>query len=145
MKYIYVGFKGKNNPSSYIATQFQESFLLTNSFQGIDKDIHKIEDCKDGIILFGLRPKLKNQIQVEQICCYNGNKISSKFDFSHLSQALKDFEVKFNKSPSKYLCNYAYYRLCEKFSGNVILLHIPFAKEFADKILQCLLDFKKRE
>lgn len=142
MKYIYIGFKGKNNPSSYIATQFQESFLLTNSFQGIDKNILKIEECKDGIILFGLKPELKNQIQVEQVCCYNGNEISSKFDFSYLNQALKDFEVKFNKIPSKYLCNYAYFRLCEKFKYNVILLHIPFAKEFADEILQCLLDFE---
>ncbi|MDE6241359.1 MAG: hypothetical protein K2M08_02925 [Anaeroplasmataceae bacterium] len=139
MKYIYVGFKGKNNPSFYIVSQFQESFFLTNSFGGIEKDIENIKTSKDGILLFGLKPKLKNQIQIELTSKYQNQKIKTGFDVSKLNLIFKEVEVVYHEKPSQYLCNYAYYKLLEKFNGNVILIHVPFSKEYADKIV---LDLK---
>ncbi|MDE7106463.1 MAG: hypothetical protein K2O22_04790 [Anaeroplasmataceae bacterium] len=138
MKYKFIGFKGKNNPSFYIVSKFQESFLLTNSLKGIEKDLENIEDCLDGILLFGLKPKLKNQIQVE--CSYKlNNKVhSTNFNLSQLESIFQDMEVIYNDFPSNYLCNYAYGLLCKKFKGNVILIHVPFSKDYAEKIIQCL-------
>lgn len=138
MKYKFIGFKGKNNPSSYIVSRFQESFLLTNSLKGIERDLEKIEDCMDGILLFGLKPELKNQIQVE--CSYRrDNKVYlTEFNLSVFKSIFQDMEVIYNDSPSNYLCNYAYGLLCKKFKGNAILIHVPFSKDYAEKIIQCL-------
>ncbi|MDE6407414.1 MAG: hypothetical protein K2K48_06740 [Anaeroplasmataceae bacterium] len=138
MKYIYVGFKGKNNPSFYIVSKFQESFFLTNSYLGIDRDIKKIKDCKDGILLFGLKPKLYNKIQIELVSKFNNKELKPRIDFSKLNQVFKEVEVVYNEKPTAYLCNYAYYRLLEKFNGNVILIHVPFSKEYAEQIISCL-------
>ncbi|MDE5546049.1 MAG: hypothetical protein K2I88_01145 [Anaeroplasmataceae bacterium] len=138
MKYVYVGFKGKNNPSFYIVSQFQDSFFLTNSFGGIEKDIENIKTSEDGILLFGLKPKLKNKIQIELVSKYQGQELKTKFDFSMFNRVFEEVEVIYNTNPTNYLCNFAYYKLLEKFNGNAILIHVPFSKEYADKIISKL-------
>ena len=138
MKYIYVGFKGKHNPSSYIVSKFQESFFLTNSYLGIDRDIEKIKEDKDGILLFGLKPGLTNKIQIELLSRRNHKDLKTTWDLSKLNSIFKGLDIVYNDIPTNYLCNYAYYSLLEKFDGNVLLIHVPFSKEYADQIIMCI-------
>ncbi|MDE7162377.1 MAG: hypothetical protein K2N65_06455, partial [Anaeroplasmataceae bacterium] len=54
-----------------------------------------------------------------------------------------ELEIKENRIPSKYYCNYAYYLLLKKYKGNVLLIHIPFSKEFRNKIISCFKNLQK--
>ena len=139
MSYLYIGFKGKNNPSNYIVNQLPGShFFLTNSFSGIQKDIESLETTCENIILFGLNSKLKEEVQIEYCCEVDNERMTSNLDITKLKKTLSKFKMKNSYVPSHYLCNYAYYLLCKKFNSKVILLHIPFSKEYADEILQAL-------
>ena len=44
-KVLLTGFKGKNNSSSILVQSISENYrLLTNSFEGLKKDIEEIDD-----------------------------------------------------------------------------------------------------
>ena len=52
-KTLYVGFKGKNNTSSILVkTISEDSFLLTNSFGGLQIDIELLNVYYDCVMLF---------------------------------------------------------------------------------------------
>ena len=65
MKILYTGFKGKNNASCQLIELIDPSdkILLTNSFEGIKRDLDNISlELYDLIIMFGINKKLKGKI-----------------------------------------------------------------------------------
>lgn len=52
---LFVGFKGKNNASSILLKSISEnSYFLTNSFEGLKRDIESLSHSFDCVILFGI-------------------------------------------------------------------------------------------
>lgn len=67
-KKLYVGFKGKNNASSVLVKSIsRNSYLLTNSFEGLKKDIELLDESYDCIIFFGIDKQLKDTVRIEQV------------------------------------------------------------------------------
>ncbi len=52
---LHIGFKGKNNASYILVKSIStDSYLLTNSFEGLKRDIENLDYSYDCVILFGI-------------------------------------------------------------------------------------------
>ena len=61
MKVLCTGFKGKNNSSYYLLSKISgQKLFLTNSYDGLKKDIMNVTDKYDLVVMFGLDTSLKN-------------------------------------------------------------------------------------
>lgn len=55
MKILYTAFKGKNNTSYEVASHLNRAVLfLTNSFQGLERDINTADGNYDVVYMFGV-------------------------------------------------------------------------------------------
>ena len=64
---LYIGFKGKNNASSILVKNISDdSYLLTNSFSGLQRDIESINVNYDYVVLFGIDKSLKDTVRIEK-------------------------------------------------------------------------------
>ena len=136
MKKLIVGFKGKNNSSSILVSSISsEYFLLTNSFEGLRKDIEGLSDDYDEVYLFGVDKNLSNSFRIEKMAEKDGDTLQSKLDLESLRERLASFMIKteISSTPTKYLCNEAYLYLLEKYKGNAALIHIPTIKNFKEE------------
>ena len=121
MKRLLIGFKGKHNTSSLILDQLDvagDQILLTNSIQGIKKDLNSIElEAYDFIFLFGCRKQLENHILLELVAGTKEEVLESSFPWENFSE-------KVNRTVHFGLCNTAYYEILKR-NKNAILIHIP--------------------
>ena len=79
-KVLLTGFKGKNNSSSILVQSISENYrLLTNSFEGLKKDIEEIDEGFDFLIMFGCDKNLKDSVQIERFAEKNGEKMEQEF------------------------------------------------------------------
>lgn len=129
MKKIYIGFKGKNNASQYIVEMIdnEEKMLLTNSFDGIIRNLKNIEiQSYDLIILFGINKLLKDRVVVEVNATEGNIVLNTSLDYIKIQNEITSHGIltDINFEPAKYLCNYAYYNILSK-NKNVIFIHIP--------------------
>lgn len=128
---LFVGFKGKNNASSMLAEQLSPNpLLLTNSFSGIRRDIDSICNEYDCLVMFGIDKTLINSVRIERIASLNGIKKVSNLDLQRLKENLtvKGVPAEISEIPTAYLCNEAYWRVLDKFSGRAVFIHIPTMK-----------------
>lgn len=134
---VFVGFKGKNNSSSMLVESMPyPGYLLTNSFEGLKKDIDNMPlDC-DNVYLFGVDKNLKDLLRIEQAAEKDGINLTSKLDLTSISQKYSSVGIVSTKSanPTRYLCNEAYFYLLQKYNGNAVLIHIPTIKYFNEKL-----------
>ncbi len=66
MDRLYVGFKGKGNSSNKIVSSIiGEKLFLTNSFDGLKRDIENISKSYESIYMFGLDKSLKGTVRIE--------------------------------------------------------------------------------
>ena len=126
MKILYTAFKGKNNTSYQVASRLNGTVLfLTNSFQGLERDINTVANIYDVVYMLGVDKSLKNKIKIETCAEYNGERIFTEFDISWVK---KRFDNKLSYSisdcPTKYLCNAAFYHMLKK-NKNTVFIHIP--------------------
>lgn len=137
---LYIGFKGKNNASCILVKAISEdSYLLTNSFAGLKRDIELLGSSYDYVILFGIDKRLVNTVRIEKVAeketkefsSLNLENISAQLDVVGISNYLSD-------KPTHYLCNDAYWHLLRKFNGNVVLIHIPSIKNMNEKFIEGL-------
>ena len=107
---LCIGFKGKNNASSILAKNISEdSYLLTNSFSGLQRDIEAINVNYDCVVLFGIDKSLKDTVRIEkaaeketrEFSALNLEKISAQLAAAGISNYLSE-------NPTHYLCNDAY-------------------------------------
>ena len=135
-KKLFVGFKGKNNSSSMLVSSISsEHFLLTNSFEGVRKDIDELFEDYDEVYLFGADKNLSDSFRIERLAEKGGKRLKSKLDLEKVKEQFASFRIKAEilNTPTKYLCNDAYWYLLEKYKRNAVLIHIPTVKNFKEE------------
>ena len=140
-KTLFTAFKGNNNTSYQLVSRINKnSFYLTNSFMGLEKDILSIEGNYDTVYMFGIDKNLVGEVRIETCAEYNGEYISSRFDLMDLKEKFKNYNVGFSIStkPTHYLCNAAYYHMLKR-NLNTIFIHIPSLKGMNDDLMNKLL------
>ena len=135
-KTLFVGFKGKNNSSYKLVSSISsDHFLLTNSFEGLRKDIEGLAGAYDEVYLFGADKNLSDSFRIERFAEKDGKRLKSKLNLEQVKEQFTSFMIKaeISSTPTKYLCNEAYWYLLEKFDGNAVLIHIPTIKNFKEE------------
>ena len=145
MKVLYTGFKGKNNSSNQLLSEILgEKQFLTNSFEGLKRDIMTISDTYDFVIMFGLDTNLKDTVRIECVAEYEGRIETTKADYTALCRCLEENDIHciVSEMPTKYLCNAAYYHMLHKTDGKAVFIHIPSIKNMSEamsnKLAQCV-------
>ena len=137
---LYIGFKGKNNASCILAkTISADSYLLTNSFEGLKRDIDALSCSYDSVILFGIDKNLTNTVRIEKAAEKN-TKLYSVLNLEDMSAQLEAIGVSnyLSDKPTHYLCNAAYWYLLRKFKGNAVLIHIPSIKNINEHLMESI-------
>lgn len=137
-QWIYIGFKGKNNASSMLVDYLSEkTYLLTNSFGGVKRDIEKLAETYDYVLMFGVDKNLKNSVRIERMAEREGVCLLSDFDLDDISKRLNSAGVMnfVSNTPTHYLCNEAYWFALQKYKGKVVFIHIPTIKNIGDGFL----------
>ena len=83
MRKLYTAFKGSHNTSFQLVNQINGvRMFLTNSFQGVEKDILSLSTDYDAIYMFGTDISLKNSIRIETCVNYNGELVNTFWSVS---------------------------------------------------------------
>ncbi len=128
MKILYVGFKGAKNTSYQLVSSFPGDHLfLTNSFEGLARDIDALEYGYDAVIMFGIDKTLFASLRVERCAELYGELLTTKLYAEQLARGFRENGIRCDVSdtPSRYLCNAAYFRMLQKTSGKAVFVHIP--------------------
>ncbi len=141
MKILYTAFKGKNNTSYQVASRLNGTVLfLTNSFQGLEKDIATVVNDYDVVYMLGCNKSLNNKIKIETCAEYNGERIFTEFDISELKKRIDNkLSYSISYSPTKYLCNAAFYHMLKK-NKNTIFIHIPSISGINNCLIEDILE-----
>ena len=148
LRILLTGFKGKNNSSSILVQSISENYrLLTNSFEGLKKDIEEIDEGFDFLIMFGCDKNLKDSVRIERFAEKNGEKIASALDLENISKNLAAAEINnfISDSPGHYLCNEAYWYALQKFNSRAVFIHIPTIKNIDDDFIDKMKKFMSYE
>lgn len=147
-KILLTGFKGKNNSSGKLVQAISQNYkLLTNSFDGVKKDIEEISDDFDFVIMFGCDKNLKDSVRIERFAQKNNEKITSALDLENISKRLGNVGIKnvISDVTRAYLCNEAYWSALKKFNNKVVFIHIPTFKNIDDGIVDKMKRFVNYE
>lgn len=142
METLFIGFKGKNNSSFQLVSQINgDRLFLTNSFEGLKKDIDSIEKDYDIIYMFGLDKSLKNQIRIDTIAKNNETIVGSDFNIDNFKNILMKNSINYYTSnkPTNYFCNEAYYYVLSKVTKNAVFIHIPSTKNMNENFVEKLV------
>ncbi|MBR5540007.1 MAG: hypothetical protein IKU56_01330 [Clostridia bacterium] len=142
MKTLYTAFKGKNNTSYQLVAAINgESLLLTNSFQGIERDIVDLCSNYDAVVMFGVDKTLVNCIRIEGCAEHNGETICSSYDIKLFAQKIIRAKIPHNISykPTKYFCNFAYWHMLHRVP-NTVFIHIPSIGRMTPDFMKILID-----
>ena len=149
MRVLYTGFKGKNNSSYQLLAKISgQKLFLTNSFDGLKKDIMNVKDSYDLVVMFGLDTSLKDAVRIERSAELGGIERATKIDCDEICGCLATNGVRCAVSniPTQYLCNAAYFHMLEKVSGKAVFIHIPSTKNMSEglteKIVKCMEELK---
>ncbi len=145
-KILLTGFKGKNNSSGNLVQTISQNYkLLTNSFDGVKKDIEEISDDFDFVIMFGCDKNLKDSVRIERFAQKNGDIIASGLDLVKISDKLGAAGIKnfISDIPGHYLCNEAYWSALKIFNNKAVFIHIPTLKNIDDDFIKRMKKFNK--
>lgn len=138
---LYVAFKGTGNSSNKIVRNLKgDKLFLTNSFDGLKRDIEGESGIYDTVYMFGLDKNLKGRIRVEQCATKNNISISSELDIEKLIVNLNKSGIaaEMGNTPKESLCNTAYWYMLNKYYNKVAFFHVPSIKyineDFISKI-----------
>ena len=141
MKILFTAFKGTHNTSFQLVDQIgADSVLLTNSFQGLEKDISSVSDDYSVVYMFGVDKHLADKVRIETCANNNDETLNTDFDILHLEKELRNGEISYTVSdkPIRYLCNAAYYHMLKK-NPNTIFIHIPSLKGMSIEMMNRLI------
>lgn len=140
-KVLYIGFKGKNNASGRLAESLSpDHLLLTNSFEGLKKDIDSIGQEYDCAVMFGVDKNLVSTVRIELSAVKGDKKYYSKLNADKFASSLDAAGIKtvISDDPKTCLCNEAYWNALSRFEGRAIFIHIPTIRNadeaFLDKM-----------
>ena len=81
MKILFTAFKGVHNTSFQLVDQTAANhILLTNSFQGLEKDISFISSDYSIVYMFGVDKKLIDKVRIETCAKYNDETVCTDFN-----------------------------------------------------------------
>ena len=85
--------------------------------------------------MFGADKNLSDSFRIERLAEKGGKRLKSKLDLEKVKEQFASFRIKAEilNTPTKYLCNDAYWYLLEKYKGNAVLIHIPTVKNFKEE------------
>ena len=145
MSTLYVAFKGKGNSSNRIVSNLiGDKLFLTNSYTGLKYDIDNINDIYDLVYMFGLDKQLKGDIRIDCVAAKDDVRLCSDIDLDVISTSLNKHGITANigNTPTKYLCNEAYWYMLRKYNRHVVFFHVPSIKyiteEYIEKIKNAL-------
>lgn len=155
-KCLFVGFKGMKNSSCVLVSELlkesplredgalKKFCLLTNSFEGVKRDINAIEGSYDFVIMFGCDKSLKDCVRLERFAEKDGLKCETRLDVKLLSETLARDGVEnvISETPAHYLCNEAYWYALQKFEGKAVFIHIPTLKNIDENFISKMKEFK---
>ena len=118
--------------------------LLTNSFEGVKRDIEAIEGTYDFVIMFGCNKSLKDCVRLECFAEKDGVKCETRLDVKLLSETLarEGVENVISETPTQYLCNEAYWNALQKFEGKAVFIHIPTLKNLDVNLISKIKELK---
>lgn len=128
MERLYVAFKGKCNSSNKIVNCIAgEKLFLTNSFEGLKKDIASINKPYDSVYMFGLDKNLKGTIRIESLAVKDKKILRSTLNLEEVLRSLmhNEIEAYIGCTPKKSLCNEAFWYMLQKFDNKAIFFHVP--------------------
>lgn len=128
MRILYVAFKGKGNSSNKIVSSFDgDKLFLTNSYMGLKRDIDSIHDTYDLVYIFGLDKQLRGDIRIDSVAAKDGVRLCSDIDLDVITTNLNEngIAVSISTTPTKYLCNEAYWYMLNKYDNRVVFFHVP--------------------
>ena len=136
-KTLLIGFKGKNNASKMLVEHISsEHVLITNSYEGLKRDIDAISSGYYRVFLFGIDKKLASSVRIEKYAQKDGEKIHSGLELNKIADSLKKagIDAYISEKPTAYFCNEAYWHLLRKYSGRAVLIHIPTIKHMNETL-----------
>ena len=142
LKTLYVGFKGIHNSSNKLVQNLQgEKYFLTNSFEGLKRDIENLVGEYEQVYMFGLDKALKDSVRIEKCAEKDGERIYTQMQLSGIEECLKNNAIPYSVSHNSthYLCNEAYFYMLKKMNGHVVFVHIPSTKNLTEEMLQKLV------
>ena len=153
---IFVGFKGKRNSSRLLVTELSKRLslsdvsglsnfcLLTNSFDGVKRDIDSIEGSFEFVIMFGCDKSLNSCVRIERFAEKNGIKLETNLNLELLSKKLRNdgIENTISVIPTHYLCNEAYWYALQKFERKAVFVHIPTLKNLDVNLISKIKELK---
>lgn len=137
MNVLYVGFKGKNNASYQLLSNLKgNKLLLTNSYDGLKRDIAMQQGKYKLILMFGIDKTLKNEIRIEKNARYDEERAETLIDIYAMNQHFNKngIDAFISDIPTAYLCNAAYFHMLKKYTGRVVFVHIPSSKNMSEEM-----------
>jgi hypothetical protein len=134
---LYIGFRGRNNSSEIFVRSLSAPYsLLTNSYEGLKRDIGKLGEDYDEVYLFGADKSLSDSFRIERYAEKDGRQLASVLDLDETKQRLSVSGIRstISENATQYLCNEAYWHLLEKYRGRAVLIHIPTIKHIYDML-----------
>ncbi len=121
---IICRFKGIHNSSNKLVRNLQgEKYFLTNSFEGLKRDIENLGGEYEQVYMFGLDKALKDSVRIEKCAEKDGERIYTQMQLSGIEECLKNNAIPYSVSHNSthYLCNEAYFYMLKKMNGTCSL------------------------
>lgn len=141
MATLYVAFKGAGNSSNKIVRNLcGNTLFLTNSFDGLKRDIDAIVDTYDLIYMFGVDKTLKGNVRIEKVAQKGTACLFSKIDLSLIIERLNKNGVAayIGNTPTRSLCNEAYWYMLKKYNGRAVFFHVPSIKYITEAFIESI-------
>ena len=139
MSTLYVAFKGNGSSGNKIVRSFSgDKVFLTNSFDGLKKDVDNINGTYDLVYMFGLDKRLKGNIRIDCVAKRGDVCLYSAVDFNSIAKNLSQNGIitDIGNTPTQYLCNEAYWYMLRKFNCHVIFFHVPSIKYITENFIE---------
>lgn len=139
MPTLYVAFRGNGNSSNKIVSSLNgDKLFLSNSYNGLKKDIDNINGTYDTVYMFGLDKRLKGTVKIDcaaqkgDVCLYsdmNCDLIAMKLNKCGIIAAI-------GNAPIQSLCNEAYWYMLRKYDCHVVFFHVPSIKYITEDFIE---------
>lgn len=106
MAVLYDAFKGEGNSSNKIVRNLSgDTLFLTNSYDGLRRDIESVAGTYDLIYMFGVDKTLKGTIRIEQVAQKGDVCLYSNMDLNCIVRKLNENGIPANASntPNPYV------------------------------------------
>ena len=139
MSTLYVAFKGNGNSANKILRSLNgDKLFLTNSYNGLKKDIDKINGIYDSVYMFGLDKRLKGTVRIECVAQKDDVCLYSDMDFNSIATKLNKSGIitDLGNIPAQSLCNDAYWYMLRKCNCHVVFFHVPSIKYITENFIE---------